>query len=140
MNRIDASRKPLLRRVDAPLAWEETNQEFALTGLWDYFYARWAGFLRIPEDGTWTFVLESDDGSRLWIDGKVAVDNGGLHAMVEKAGKVELKAGLHEIRVELFENDDKAGLKLSWERPGGEKERIPASAYFHRKDPDLDRR
>jgi hypothetical protein len=137
---IEAGRKPLLRRLDAPLVWEQTDKEFALTGLWDYFYVRWSGLLKVPGDGEWTFTLESDDGSRLWIGGKVVVDNGGLHAMVERSGKVDLKAGLHEIRVELFENDDKAGLKLSWEGPGEEKRPIPASAFFHRKDPELDRR
>jgi hypothetical protein len=43
------------------------------------------GDLVIDEPGTYSFFLESDDGSRLWIDDRLVVDNDGLHAMVEKA-------------------------------------------------------
>ena len=31
----------------------------------------------VPTDGTWTFFLSSDDGSRLFIDGALVVDNPG---------------------------------------------------------------
>ncbi len=59
--------------------------------------------------------------------------------MEEKSGEIELKAGDVEIKLDLFENEGEVGLKLSWEGPGMSKEIIPASALFHKKDPDLDK-
>lgn len=46
----------------------EGGEEFAL---------EWTGFIRIPESGTYTFALGSDDGSVLWIAGMKVVDNAG---------------------------------------------------------------
>jgi len=132
-------KKPVVRRIDKELNWEATAEKFAGTELEDHFYVRWTGVIRIPKDGTYTFYTESDDGSRLWIDGKQVVENGGLHAMEEKNGVVELKAGDHEIKVDLFENEGEVGLKVSWQAEGLEKQIIPAKAYFHKPDEKLDK-
>jgi len=95
--------------------------------------------LRVPKDGKYKFTLESDDGSRLFIDNKQIVDNGGLHAMEEKDGEAELKAGDHPIKVELFEDEGEVGMKLSWEGAGLTKEIIPTAALWHEKDKDADK-
>jgi hypothetical protein len=136
---VAADKKPVVRRVDAHLNWEATAEKFAGTDLEDHFYVRWAGLIRVPKDAKYTLYSESDDGSRLWIDGKLVVDNGGLHPMEEKSGEVEMKAGDHEFKVDLFENDGEVGLKVSWEAPGMAKEIIPAKALYHKKDKDLDK-
>jgi len=136
---IPAERKPDLRRVDRQINYEQTAETFPGTDMADHFYARWSGRIKIPRDGKYTFFTESDDGSRLWIDGKVVVDNGGLHAMEEKSGEVDLKAGEHDLKVELFENDGDVGCKLSWEAPNAAKEILPEGAFFHKKDKDLDK-
>ena len=136
---IAAERKPDLRRVDRQINYEVTADVFPGTDMMDHFYVRWLGRIRIPRDGKFTFFTESDDGSRLWIDGKVVVDNGGLHAMEEKSGEVELKAGDHDVKVELFENDGDVGCKLSWEAPNASKEILPEGAFIHKKDKDLDK-
>lgn len=135
---LASNHKPFLRRIDATVAWEQAQAEFAECGLADHFCVRWTGVIRVPTDGEYTFYLNSDDGSTLWIDGKQTVDNGGLHALEEKSGRLALKAGDHEIRIEFFENDDKAAIIASWETPGRAKEVIPASALFHRRDAQLD--
>jgi len=136
---IAAERKPDLRRVDRTINFEQTSETFPGTTMADHFYVRWSGRIRIPRDGKLTFFTESDDGSRLWIDGKVVVDNGGLHAMEEKSGEVTLKAGDHDLKVELFENDGDVGCKLSWEGANAAKEILPEGALFHKKDKDLDK-
>src|SRR6185295_12947219 len=136
---VAAERKPDLRRVDRQVNFEQTTDTFPGTAMADHFYVRWTGRIKIPRDGKYTFFTESDDGSRLWIDGKVVVDNGGLHAMEEKSGEVELKAGDHDIKVELFENDGEVGCKLSWESSGMEKEILTDKVLNHKKDKDLDK-
>jgi hypothetical protein len=76
-----------------------------LGGFGDHFVVHATGFLRIPETGDYVFHLASDDGSKLWIDGKVVVDHDGLHSASEsKAEKIRLEAGDHPIRVEYFEH------------------------------------
>src|SRR5579862_29823 len=136
---IAAERKPDLRRVDRHINYEQTADTFPGTDMADHFYVRWIGRIKIPRDGKFTFFTESDDGSRLWIDGRIVVDNGGLHALEEKSGEVELKAGEHDLKVELFENDGDVGCKLSWEAPDAAKEILPEGALIHKKDKDLDK-
>lgn len=137
---LPSERKPFLRRIDATIDFAETKQEFAECGLGDHFCVRWTGRIRIPADGAYVFHIKSDDGSSLWLDGKRVVDNGGLHAIEEKSGRIELKAGDHDLRLEFFENDDGAAMILSWEPPGRAKEVVPPTALFHPKDPRLDRK
>jgi hypothetical protein len=128
---IAADKKPTVKRIDPQIAFESTQEAWPGTELVDHFYARWTGKLAVPKDGNYTFFLESDDGSRLFIDGKQVVDNGGQHAMEEKSGDIQLKAGEHQLKVEFFENEVDAGCKLSWQAPGKEKEIVPAAALSH---------
>jgi hypothetical protein len=134
--KIEADKKPALKRVDKTIDFRSTGPTFPGTKLDNHFAIRWTGIIKIPQDGQYTFFLESDDGSRLLIDGKAVVDNGGLHDMQEQSGKVELKAGEHEIRIDYFENenDGGAGCVLCWKTKGLAREVVPASALFHKAD------
>ena len=108
-----------------------TLEAFPGTKLVDNFYIVWTGKIRIPADGTYTFFLESDDGSRLFIDGAQVVDNGGLHEMQETLGKVELKAGDHVIKIEFFDATEEAGCIFSWKSAKMEKQVVPENVLFH---------
>ncbi|HYR45021.1 MAG TPA: PA14 domain-containing protein [Terriglobia bacterium] len=130
--KIEASRKPSLQRVDKEINFESTLEAFPGTKLMDNFYVRWTGLLKIAKDGRYKFFLNSDDGSRLFIDGKQVVDNGGTHDMSETSGEAELKAGNHEIKVEFFDAEEDAGCILSWETAGVAKAVVPASVLFHK--------
>ena len=69
----------------------------------DWFGVVFKGFLRVPQDGEYTFSIGSDDGSRLTIDGKTVAVNDSVHAMTEKSGTVRLTAGRHAIQIEFFD-------------------------------------
>ncbi len=125
--------RPTLSRVDPQINFARTYDDFARTGLRDYFYVRWSGVLRVPRDGRYALYLLSDDGSRLSIDGRFVVDNGGVHEMKEEKGEAELRAGDHEIAVEFFDNSGHTGIALSWEAEGMEKDVVPERALFHRR-------
>ncbi len=49
-------------------------------------------------DGVYTFYTNSDDGSGLYIGGEQVVRNDGRRGMVERAGLIGLRAGVHAIR------------------------------------------
>ena len=57
-------------------------------------------------DGEYTFSLNSDDGSMLYINDRVIVDNGGSHYVQKKSGTIGLTAGYHKISLEYFESGD----------------------------------
>ena len=123
--------KPTLKRVDAQIAFPWVQGEFYGTKLNDRFFVRWSGTIRTPAKGHYTFFTESDDGSRLFIDGKLIVSNQGLHAMQEEEGDVDLDAGEHRCKVEYIQYDGGAGINALWKTPGGIKEVIPASVFQH---------
>ena len=91
--------------------------DLAARGRNSQFGFRYSGFLRVPKRGVYQFALTSDDGSRLWIDSQVVIDNDGLHGARENTGLVALAPGLHPIRVEFFERDGGFDLKLHWSGP-----------------------
>ncbi len=79
----------------------------------DGFSIRWTGYLTVPETGEFKFDLHSDDGSRLYIDNKLVVDNWGDHASQVKSGKLELQAGhSYKLRLEYYEDTGDASVRL----------------------------
>lgn len=84
----------------------------------DQFALRFEGFLRIDQPGDYTFFLHSDDGSRLLLDGKVIVDNGGVHPPQTKQGRAKLDAGWKAVVVEFFEAGGGEELTATYEGPG----------------------
>ena len=53
--------------------------------------------------GRFRFSVSSDDGARVWVDGRSVIDNWRPHPSETTDGQVELAAGEHEIRVDLFQ-------------------------------------
>jgi hypothetical protein len=128
---IPAGKEPDVERVDKQINFASTLEAFPGTKLVDNFYVVWTGKIRIPADGAYTFFLESDDGSKLLIDGALVVDNNGLHEMQEELGKVELRAGDHVIKVEFFDAEEDAGCILSWKSAKIQKQVVPENVLFH---------
>ena len=83
--------------------------------------AIFSGFVEIPDEGHYTFFLESDDGSKLYIDGALVVDNDGNHPMKEAHGAKPLTKGLHRIWIEYFNGGGMYGLNAYMQKQGGEK-------------------
>jgi len=67
------------------------------------FVVEWRCYLHVEADGTYDFATFSDEGSWLWIDDKLVVDNGGVHPPRVATGQATLKKGLHKIRVRYFQ-------------------------------------
>lgn len=61
-------------------------------------------WIKIPEKSVYRFYTYSDDGSKLFIDGQLVVDNDGSHSMRRADGKVALDKGFHELTVLYFED------------------------------------
>lgn len=69
------------------------------------------GLVTITAGGSHIFSIGSDDGSQLWIDGNLVVDNGTMHSFSSVSGNpLDLSAGDHTIRIVQYENAGSSGL------------------------------
>jgi hypothetical protein len=114
-----AARLPDFARLTP--AYSGYTHEFSLNGLTlpreDHVAVVFEGQLQIPTSGTWDFKLASDDGSKLYIDRKLVVDDDGNHGIIAAAGTVELTTGAHDIRVEYFNDGGGSWLGTWFEGP-----------------------
>ncbi|MGO9481476.1 MAG: alpha-L-arabinofuranosidase C-terminal domain-containing protein [Candidatus Kryptoniota bacterium] len=94
------------------------------------FGVQYDGYIKLPKGGSYTFYLNSDDGSSLYIDGDLVVSNDGQHAPEERAGIAFLTAGYHEIKVTFFQASGGMALDASIQGPGLEKQPIPPAMLF----------
>ena len=88
----------------------------------DHFAIQLEGFLKIPSDGIYRLVLNSDDGSRLLLDGKILIDNDGPHPAQDAGRLVRLAKGYLPIRIDYFESTGDASLGLFIEDSPGKRE------------------
>lgn len=79
---------------------------------------RFTGYFHAPADGVYTFALRSNDGSRLYLDNALLVDNGGQHKMETQSAVIALRAGYHPMELTFFESGGEEGLELYLEGPG----------------------
>ncbi|MCK5345061.1 MAG: chitobiase/beta-hexosaminidase C-terminal domain-containing protein, partial [Candidatus Heimdallarchaeota archaeon] len=68
------------------------------------FALQFDSFIQIDKDGEYLFYISSNDGSKLYIDDKLVVDNDGEHGPKQLSGTIYLKKGGHSIRVEYFQS------------------------------------
>jgi hypothetical protein len=81
------------------------------------FAARFTGRFQAPTDGLYTFYTTSDDGSRLWIDDRLVVDNEGAHAAQTRRGRIALQAGWHPFVVAYWQGGGEYALGVEVEGP-----------------------
>ena len=91
----------------------------------DQYAFEFEGSISILTSGTYTFYTSSDDGSKLYIDGSLVVNNDGLHGTQERSVQKYLVAGNHSIKVTYFERYGNATLSVSYKGPNISKKRIP---------------
>jgi hypothetical protein len=97
------------------------------------FTVEWSGWLRADRDGQYTFATRSDDGSTVEIDGRMVVDNGGIHEAESKTSTVALTAGAHQIRVRFLQTDTGYEFYSSWTPPGETRQAaLPTQQLFVR--------
>lgn len=81
------------------------------------FSIKWHGFIKIPESGMYRLITTSDDGSRLFIDGKQLTHDWNIQAPTESSATVNLTKGLHKIKIEYFQGGGGAMFHFEWSPP-----------------------
>ncbi|MFF5563335.1 PA14 domain-containing protein [Streptomyces sp. NPDC012623] len=103
----------------------------ATTGRTTDVNVRWTGKVVPATTGAHTFSVIGDNGFRLWVDGRLAIDHWVDDWDKEQTAQpVDLTAGrAYDIKVEYFQHYGGANLRLRWTEPGGSKQPVPQSAF-----------
>jgi len=96
----------------------------------DHYGLRLTGFYEIDEAGEYEFYTSSDDGSKLFINDELVVDNDGKHGANLKSGKIQLEKGKHEIKIIFFEESGGEYLEVGTLKENGEKMPLLPSKLF----------
>ncbi|MEM1557542.1 MAG: glycoside hydrolase family 3 N-terminal domain-containing protein [Thermoproteota archaeon] len=111
----DLSGKPVLVRVDPQVNfyWGMGSPDPALPN--DNFSVRWTGKLVAPKSGTYEIALATDDGVRLWFDGKLLIDSWYDRSLTVNNVTVNLEGGKqYDIKIEYYEHLYEAAAFLLW--------------------------
>jgi hypothetical protein len=108
------------KRIDIPA--RSFDEGFpGVSDRFEWFAIRYTGVVSFPVAGRYEFRLNSDDGSKLYIDGQLVIDNDGQHSPRERRGAVNLTAGPHDIVIEYFQGPRyQIALQLYMKVPGGQ--------------------
>ncbi|WP_282037720.1 glycoside hydrolase family 3 protein [Saccharicrinis aurantiacus] len=88
---------------------------------YDHFSVRWTASIVPPKSGNYTFTTVSDDGVRMYINGKMIIDDWNSHGAKANSYKVNLDATKkYEVVVEYFDGTGDAEISLFWDYEGRE--------------------
>ncbi|WAH37720.1 glycoside hydrolase family 3 C-terminal domain-containing protein [Alicyclobacillus dauci] len=119
-NNVNLSGDPVLTRTDTNLDfnWNGNSPGSGVNA--DNWSAQWTGTLAPPTTGSYTFSLSSDDGSRLYINGQLVVDNWNYQPVTTKTGSITLTAGQPvQVTIQYMQGGGQSSLQLGWAPPTG---------------------
>ncbi len=97
----------------------------------DHFGIVFEGYVNIENDGLYEFKTYSDDGSKLFINGKLVVNNDGSHAAKNEYGLIGLKKGLHKMTLEYFEDFEGEALEVGFKSYNQENESYKVPQFYY---------
>ncbi len=132
-NNVNLSGTPALTRIDPNVNFDWGDQSPGAPINDDGWSARWTADLEILFDDTYTFSVNSQDGTRLWIDGELVIDMWVAWVTTKYASlPLYLEKGIHSLRLEFFDSGELGGVdidavqELYWSTPTMAEQIIPA--------------
>ncbi len=126
----------VVTRRESKLDWNWNDGVSKPKALHQHYYSmRFSGEILAPESGQYTIVTNSNDGIRVWLDGKLVIDNWTDHGVTTNMGEINLKAGKrYKIKMEYYQTLGGAVTKLAWilpsERDKMNAQKIPPVKYI----------
>jgi beta-glucosidase len=113
-NRLDGA--PRLVRDDRQVDFGWTLDSPGRGIPFDWYSVRWTGSLVVPASGVRRLGVEGNDGYRLYVDGRLLIDDWHKRSYGVRLADVALRPGSrHDIRLEYFESTGSARVKLVWD-------------------------
>ena len=116
------SGQPSVRQVDPYLYFRWERDIDPLKGP---FSVEWDGYLEVDRPGIYGFSTRSSNGSWLYINDELVVDNGGQHHMQYRNGVMDMEPGQHRIEVRYVYTEGWRVMEAYWTPPGGSEEVLP---------------
>jgi beta-glucosidase len=114
-NNPELKGEPVLERGDSAIDFDWKNKLPAAEVTNHAFSVRWTGAIEAAESGTYQFVTRSDDGSRVFLDGKQIVDNWHDQAATTASATVMLEAHHHyALTVEYYNTIGDASMQFAY--------------------------
>ncbi len=115
-NNVELSGDPVLTRCDQIIKFQWTLYSPDPDKLsYDFYSVRWTGKIKAPESGNFKIGIDGNDGYRLFIDGKLVIDNW------QKCSRQTLLTDFtfqqnkeYDIRIEFYEPTGNAWFNLVW--------------------------
>ena len=120
---------PAVARIDTP----PLSVAVAAAPVGGGFTVTWAGQLWVPRTGRYTFAINADAGTSLFVDGHALFDNVRLPAVQFASSEAALASGAHAIFISYATNGRSPRVDLMWAADGAPLAGIPASALQPRR-------
>jgi outer membrane protein OmpA-like peptidoglycan-associated protein len=118
-------------KLDVPLR-DFTEGFPGVSNRFEYFGIIYDGIIEISQAGSYTFRLNSDDGSILWINNKEIINNDGVHGEQTAEGNIHLNKGLHKIKIWYFQGPaTEICLQFFVKKPNSDEEEIVDLKHFN---------
>lgn len=98
------------------------------------FGIHFQGSLNIVEEGEYELCMEAGDGALLFLEDGLILDADGTGDAREVCDSLYIEPGEYSLQMLYYQNDGDLALRLTWSKDGGEKEAIPATAFFPPED------
>ncbi|MDX1759867.1 MAG: PA14 domain-containing protein, partial [Arenibacter algicola] len=88
---------------------------------------RFSTSIQVEKEDRFTFYTNSDDGSKLWVNNELVVDNDGDHGVIEKNGSITLKPGTYPLQVVWFNGGGSGWLNVDYQTMTTPKQVLPST-------------
>lgn len=122
---------PVLTRIDPTVNfnWGTEAPDPGVTP--DYFMVRWHGQVQPLYSDLYNFSTTSDDGTRLWIDGQLIVDQWQNQGATTRSGSIQLQAGQkYDLVLEYYDWTSSASVQLSWSSTHQAPQIVPVTQLY----------
>jgi beta-glucosidase len=114
-NNVQLSGQPVLKRRDNEINFGWTLYGPAPEVNYDFYSVQWKGKIKSPATGKYNLGIEGNDGYRLWLDGKLIIDNWKSQTYSTRLATVDFEKDKdYDIKIDFFESQGYARFKLVW--------------------------
>lgn len=129
VNAVNWAATPTAVAIAPWINWASTASTNQFVGQTTRTAGRFLGQVYIATAGSWTFYVNSDDGSVTTVNGTTTISNDGAHGMTERSATATLAVGWVDVDIRYWDQGGSAGLIMSWAGPGVAKEIIPRRSW-----------
>ena len=127
--------KPTVSKVDeTPHLQGSTGYQLLST---NKYSVKWTGWIAIHQTGRYRFATNSDDGSYLYLDTHLLIDNGGSHGPRKITQEIDLKKGIYPLEIRYFQAGGMSLLQTSLTTPQEEESPLSPEILFPKKPDNI---